>query len=352
MPNMFACLVYIQQILVLEVDDSHNDCALRKGRMIGRLIQPQRIALFSAFSVLSNGTVSYKERLRSGLVGIKKDDAVDLFESMVRCRHPLPSLVDFSRLFSGIARTKQYDLVLHLCKKMELQGITHNNYTLTIVINCYCRRRKLGFAFSAIGKMLKLGYEPNTVTFNTLLNGLCLEGRVSEAVELVDHRMMDNGCQPDEATYGPVTNRMCKSWNTASALDLLRKMEDRKVKPQVVTYSMIIDGLCKDGSLDDALRLFNEMETKGIKPNVFTYNSLIRGFCNAGRWDDGAQLLRDMITREITPYIVTFNALIDSLVKEGKLTEAKELYNEMITRGIDPDTITYNSLIYGLCMLR
>lgn len=118
--------------------------ALRKGRMIRRLIplhrkaftlvQPQRIALFSAFSVLSNGTVSYKERLRSGLVGIKKEDAVDLFESMVRCRHPLPTLVDFSRLFSGIARTKQYDLVLHLCKKMELQGVTHNDYTLILTL--------------------------------------------------------------------------------------------------------------------------------------------------------------------------------------------------------------------------
>ena len=95
-----------------------------------------------------------------------------------------------------------------------------------------------------------------------------LKVRVSESMALID-RMMDNGCQPDEATYGPVTNRMCKSGNTASALDLLRKMEDRKVNPQVVTYSMIIDGLCKDGSLDDALRLFNEMETKGMKANVF-----------------------------------------------------------------------------------
>ena len=36
-----------------------------------------------------------------------------------------------------------------------------------------------------MGKMLKLGYEPGTVTFSTLINGLCLEGRVSEAVELV-----------------------------------------------------------------------------------------------------------------------------------------------------------------------
>uniref|UniRef100_A0A0D3DY07 Pentatricopeptide repeat-containing protein n=1 Tax=Brassica oleracea var. oleracea TaxID=109376 RepID=A0A0D3DY07_BRAOL len=41
-----------------------------------------------------------------------------------------------------------------------------------------------------------------------------LKVRVSESMALID-RMMDNGCQPDEATYGLVTNRMCKSGNTA-----------------------------------------------------------------------------------------------------------------------------------------
>nr|VDD57740.1 unnamed protein product [Brassica oleracea] len=89
------------------------------------LVQPrfsetgtQRIALFrfsSVFSVLSDGRVSYKERLRSGIVGIKKDDAVSLFQSMIMSR-PLPTIIDFNRLFSEVARTKQYDLVLHLCK--------------------------------------------------------------------------------------------------------------------------------------------------------------------------------------------------------------------------------------------
>ncbi|CAN6980641.1 unnamed protein product [Brassica rapa subsp. trilocularis] len=194
-----------------------------------------------AFALVSSSdrNFSYKEKLRSGLVDIKKDDAVALFQS-----RPLPTVVDFSRLFSGIARTKH------------------------IVINCFCRRRKLGFAFSVFGKMLKLGYEPTTVVpnliiLNTLVNGLCLQDRVSEAVALID-RMMENGCQPDQFTYGPVLNRMCKSGNTASAFDLLTKMEDRKIKPQVVIYNMIIDSLCKDESLDDALSLFSEMETKGM----------------------------------------------------------------------------------------
>ncbi|CAG7867024.1 unnamed protein product, partial [Brassica rapa] len=355
-----------------------------------RLVREPRIPLslggtltVTTHHLLSRKMSCYKERLRSGIVDIKKDEAVALFQTMIVSR-PLPTVIDFSKLFSGIAKTKQYDLVLALCKQMEMNGIAHDLYTLSIVINCFCRRRKLGFAFSVFGKMLKLGYDPGTVTFSTLINGLCLKGRVSEAVELVDRmvemkvipnliilntlvnglclqdrvseavalidRMVANGCQPDQFTYGPILNRMCKSGNTASALDLLRKMEDRKVKPQVVTYNIIIDSLCKDGSLHDALSLFNQMETKGIKPNVFTYTSLIGGFCNAGRWDDGAQLLRDMISREITPDVITFSALIDSFVKEGKLTEAKELYNEMIVRGLDPNTITYGSLIHGLCM--
>ncbi|KAL0757713.1 hypothetical protein Bca101_095381 [Brassica carinata] len=61
----------------------------------------------------SDRNLSYKEKLRSGIVGIKKDDAVALFQTMTGSR-PLPTLVDFSRFFSAVARTKQYDLVLAL----------------------------------------------------------------------------------------------------------------------------------------------------------------------------------------------------------------------------------------------
>lgn len=42
--------------------------------------------------------------------------------------------------------------------------------------------------FKGLRMISTLGYEPSTVTFSTLNNGLCLDGgRVSEAVELVDH---------------------------------------------------------------------------------------------------------------------------------------------------------------------
>lgn len=100
-----------------------------------------------------------------------------------------------------------------------------------------------------------MGYKPDRVTFNTLLNGLRLEGRVSEAVELVGC-MVQSEHVPDlitlnttlvneiclegkvseqiewwnmvanlmELLYGPILNIICKSRNTALALDLHTKM--------------------------------------------------------------------------------------------------------------------------------
>ena len=193
------------------------------------LVQPRfsetgtpRIALCilsSAFSVLSDGRVSCKERLRSGIVGIKKDDAVALFQSMIQSR-PLPTVVDFSRLFSGIARTKQYDLVLSLCKQMEFQGIVYDLYTLNIMINCLCRLQKLGFAFSVMGKMFKLGYKPDRVTFSTLINGLCLKGLVSQAVELVD-RMVEMKVLPNLIILNTLVNGLCLQDGLSEAMDML-----------------------------------------------------------------------------------------------------------------------------------
>ena len=98
-----------------------------------------RISLFHsserAFSSSTDRKISsYKERLRSGLVNPKKDDAVALFQSMIQSR-PLPTVIDFNRLFGLVSKT------LHLCKQMELQGIAYDLYTLNITINGFhsCR---------------------------------------------------------------------------------------------------------------------------------------------------------------------------------------------------------------------
>ncbi|CAA7031943.1 unnamed protein product [Microthlaspi erraticum] len=66
-----------------------------------------------------SGATHYRERLRNGFLrSIKFDDAFNLFCEMLRSR-PLPSIVDFTRVLTAIAKMNKYDIVIYLCQKME-----------------------------------------------------------------------------------------------------------------------------------------------------------------------------------------------------------------------------------------
>nr|DAD39739.1 TPA_asm: hypothetical protein HUJ06_014062 [Nelumbo nucifera] len=108
---------------------------------------------------------------------IAVDDALLLFEAMVH-RQPLPSIWAFNKLLTALARGKHYPTAISQYKKMGCLPIQPSIYTLNIAINCFCCLSKAAFGFSLLGTILKLGYEPDAVSFNTLIRGLCVEEKI------------------------------------------------------------------------------------------------------------------------------------------------------------------------------
>uniref|UniRef100_A0A2N9GUD4 H(+)-exporting diphosphatase n=1 Tax=Fagus sylvatica TaxID=28930 RepID=A0A2N9GUD4_FAGSY len=247
------------------------------------------------------------------------DHALHLFDTMLHMC-PLPSILDFNQLLGAIVRMKHYSEVITLIREIESLGISPDVYTLTVLINCFCHLNRVDFGFSVLARILKLGYQPNCITLNTIVKGLCLQGEPWWSCE------------------------------TAAAIELLRKLEEEKVEFNVVLYNTIIDSLCKDRSVTEALNFLFEMMSKGIQPNVITYTCLIQGLCNFGQWKEATSLFKEMEQRKIMPNVHTFNILVDTLCKEGMLTEAKEVFEVMIQKGIEPNVVTYSSLIDGYCM--
>lgn len=89
------------------------------------------------------------------------------------------------------------------------------------------------------------------------MNGLCLEGRVLEALALVN-KMVENGHKRIAVTNGTIANGMCKMGDTVSALNMLKKIEGNHIKASV--YNVIIDLL---------------------SPEVFTYNCMVDACCSS-----------------------------------------------------------------------
>ncbi|KAL4385899.1 hypothetical protein GQ457_09G012360 [Hibiscus cannabinus] len=160
------------------------------------------------------------------------------------------------------------------------------------------------------------------VTFSTLINGLCNQCEISQALTLFDE-MAEKGM-----------------------------MKGKGFRSNIVAYRIVIDCLCKRGLLDEACNLISEVCVKGIRPDIVVYNCLIHAMCSFGGQKQARMLLNEMVgtidtTRKqcIEPDVVTYSALADAYCKEGVISKAANTIDSMKKQHIQPNVVTYNTLV-------
>ncbi|KAF3666348.1 putative protein FAR1-RELATED SEQUENCE 5-like [Capsicum annuum] len=67
---------------------------------------------------------------------------------------------------------------------MSTLGIPSDNYTFAILMNSYCRLRRVDCGFVVSGILMKLGYESGMVAYSTLLMGLILSSDITKSKDL------------------------------------------------------------------------------------------------------------------------------------------------------------------------
>ncbi|KAL0456604.1 UNVERIFIED_CONTAM: putative pentatricopeptide repeat-containing protein, mitochondrial [Sesamum latifolium] len=173
-----------------------------------------------------DGPFSPKPRIDFSCIN-EVDDAVFLFREMVRMR-PQPSVVQFTKLLSIIVKMKQYRVALNVFDEMRQSRAPVNDF-------------------------FKRGYEPNVTTFTTLVKGLFLDDKVTEAEKLFKKLLAQKFCEPNEVMILTVINGLCKAGHILSAYDLLGLFDKTSFKPNVYSFNTVIDSFCKDRMIDDAL---------------------------------------------------------------------------------------------------
>ncbi|KAK9749807.1 hypothetical protein RND81_02G151800 [Saponaria officinalis] len=161
---------------------------------------------------------------------------VSIFDQLNSLR-PRPSIIDFCMLFTAMSKIKPHpplSTVITFCNQLELSGLRPDRHSVSILANCYCRLGRVDFAFSLLGKHIKLGYPPDVVITNTLLNGLIASDKLRSAVQLLD-KIVKLGIQPTLDTYGAMFKGLCLISDNVGALRLLRNMKRKApFKPNIV----------------------------------------------------------------------------------------------------------------------
>jgi pentatricopeptide repeat protein len=116
----------------------------------------------------------------------------------------------------------------------------------------------LDLAFASLALVIKTGWIPNVISYNTLLDGLCKEKRTDDAMDVVLRRMPELSCTPNVFSYNTLLNGLCKEKRTDDAMDVvLRRMPELGCAPDVISYNTLLNGLCKEERTLEALDLCN-----------------------------------------------------------------------------------------------
>ena len=162
------------------------------------------------------------------------------------------------RLNGAFPDSRTYNIFIDgLCKNgyvleaLEMFSTLVNNKVaiglegLSSLIGGLCKTRRFETAWGLFLKFCLHGnLVPDVVTYSILINGLCKNGQLEEANELLSY-MEEKGCAPDVITFTPLMYGFLKNHEISKVVELLHKMAERNLKPTECTMSLVTQLLIK-----------------------------------------------------------------------------------------------------------
>ncbi|XBH83207.1 pentatricopeptide repeat-containing protein At1g77405-like [Triticum dicoccoides] len=195
-----------------------------------------------------------------------------------------PDAQCYNTLLAALCRNGRFKEARFLLDQMERPGARckPDSYTYTVLISWYCRigagtgcrkaaRRRIYEAGRVFRRMGEKGLEPDVVTYNCYINGLCKTYRVERAHEVFDG-MVKKGCMPNRVTYNSFVRYYSAVNKVNKAIEWMRDMVARGHGVATSsTYTPLIHSLYESGRIGDARRFMIEMVESGHLPREHTY---------------------------------------------------------------------------------
>ena len=191
--------------------------------------------------------------------------------------------------------------------------------------------------------MVSKRHKPNNITYSTLLHRFCEEGKLQEALKILD-RMKLQGMKPDAGLYGKVISSVCNICKFQEAANFLDEMVLGGVSPNRLTWSLhvrihnaVVQGLCSSGDSNRACHL--SMHTRGISIDMKTFDTVVKCSCKKGDLHTAYQIVDEMVLDGCVPDEGIWSSILDGFWNCKKVCEPAELLQaELMSEMVDPET--------------
>ena len=246
-----------------------------------------------------------------------------------------------------------------------------NIITWTVMIGAYAGSGRGVEAYELYLKMKEAGFQPDAVTFVSLLND-CGSAGALEWVKVVHKHILEKGHESDVLVGNALVHMYAKSgsiedarmvfdrmkgrdvvtWNVmigaysgsgrgVEAYDIYLKMKEEGLQADAVTFMSLLNDCGSAGALEWVKDVHKHILEKGHESDVRVGNALVHMYAKSGSIEDARMMFDSMKERDV----ITWNVMIGAYAGSGRGVEAYDLYLKMKEEGFQADAVTYMSLL-------
>jgi len=266
-------------------------------------------------ALVANGQSADAWRLAQGLL---KDEST----------RPLVNTVICSSILKGFANIKDSEKVMALYRDMQAHKIQPNTITFNTILNAFAQCGTMHYAPEVLRDMKATvpAVEPDIVTYSTLIKGFCYAGSLDRALEVYADMQREGKCVPDEVLFNSLLGGCAKEFRLEEALQLLDDMKTSGIAPSNYTLSMLVKLMCRCRRLDKAFTMLEDISKEyKFKINIQVYTCLIQGCFHNSAADKAIQVYDKILSEGLRPDAMTYTVLVRGCIRVGYFDKAVEL---------------------------
>ncbi|VFQ72256.1 unnamed protein product [Cuscuta campestris] len=167
--------------------------------------------------------------------------------------------VSYNTVIGGLCGAGEIERAKEIFREMVMSGVEITCTTLEHLIIGHCKMENLESALLLYQDLCRNRAKPEGETVNALVGVFCSKGRVFEALEFVRSLVKKHGVVPMEKTYETLINALCREGEMEEALRVQVEMVGKGYEANKEIYNTFIDGFLRQGKEEMAERLKKEM---------------------------------------------------------------------------------------------
>jgi pentatricopeptide repeat protein len=292
-----------------------------------------------------------------------------------------------------------------ILRELENQDqLQPNVISYTSVIGAYVKRGNNKKAYALLDEMITAGFEPNTTTFNAIMQGeqelgrarqllrsmrslarsqkwdcapdvvsytavmrLCAKRGDSLGTEKVWEEMTKDDIIPDSTAYNNLLNAYAKNKKPVKAQALLEEMvknslstaHETVARPETISFNTVLSAWSDCMNVQKAEALFQTLKDLqpsigGLQPTVITYTILLNCWSKSNVGEEEVikrveSLFQEMEENDdIQPNLVSYATLCKCFARYGMGQSALAVASMMRARGIEPTSAVYAQILHAL----